>query len=60
MNLNTLNEDKDLIRVKLLNGIRTKRQTSTNMVANDIEGAVPRIEIPREVTRELFYENKDI
>lgn len=60
MNLNTLKEDKDLFRVKLTNGIRTKRQTSTNMVASDIEGAKPRIEIPREVTRQLFYENKDI
>ena len=60
MNLNTLNEDKDHIRVKLQNGIRTKRMTSANMVASDISGAKPRIEIPREVTRQLFYENKDI
>lgn len=51
MNLNTLAEDKDLIRVKLQNGIRTKRLTSANMQASDISGAAPRVEIPREVTR---------
>ena len=60
MNLNTLTEDKDHIRVKLQNGIRTKRLTSANMQASDISGAAPKVEIPRHVTRQLFYENKDI
>jgi len=47
MNLNTLKEDKDLIKVKLMNGLRTKRQQSANMRADDITGAAPKIEIPR-------------
>ena len=30
------------------------------MLASDIKGAKPRIEIPKEVSRKLFFDNKDI
>ena len=60
MSLSTLSEHSDLCRVKTNTGIRTNRITSTNMLAHDISGAAPKVEIPKQVNRQLFFENADI
>lgn len=60
MTLNTLTETKDLCRVKTAIGLRTNRIESNNMNAGDIRGAAPKVEIPKEVKRQHFYDNKDI
>ena len=59
MSLNTLSEKNDLMKVKTTQ-FRTKRITSAALQSNDIFGAAPKVEIKKEVTRELFYDNKDI
>ena len=60
MSLSTLSEVSDLTRVKNNPGLRTNRITSSNMLAHDIRGAAPKVEIPKEVNRQTFFESGDI
>ena len=60
MSLSTLSDFKDMCRVKTTIGLNTNRITSTNMIAHDISGAAPKVEIPKQVNKQNLYINSDI
>ena len=61
MSLSKITEERDMVRSRTAQGIRTKRQTSHNMVTDDIKGARPKVFIPKVVSKPNFINvNEDI
>ena len=61
MSLSKISEEKDFVRAKTAQGMRSKRRFTANMYVDDIAGAKPKVYAPKTVNKPTYFnDNSDI